>query len=213
MAIDPAAFFLRSFKHNMASNPPRIVARRPVFKGWSTFDIVTVEATDSDGRVYRIDRELIDHGEASAVLIVERQRNVAIMVRQWRAGLIAAGADPFLLEACAGLIDPGETPEQAARREAEEETGVKIGSMRKIGVVAPSAGTLTERIHLFIAEVSTDRVTDTWLGHDEGEHIEVVELPLDAFFDMVRRGQVVDAKTMILAQHLMLENAERPLSG
>jgi nudix-type nucleoside diphosphatase (YffH/AdpP family) len=191
----------------MASNPPRIVARRPVFKGWSTFDVVTVEATDAEGMAYRIDRELIDHGEASAVLIVERQRSVAILVRQWRAGLIAAGVDPFLLEVCAGLIDPGETPEQAAKREAEEETGVKIGSMRKIGVVAPSAGTLTERIHLFIAEVSSARVADTWAGHDDGEHIEVVELPLAELFEMVRRGEIVDAKTLILVQHAMLETA------
>ena len=44
---------------------------------------------------------------------------------------IGTGADPYLLEACAGIIDPGETPEEAARRETEEEIGVTIGSLRK----------------------------------------------------------------------------------
>ena len=67
---------------------------------------------------------MIDHGEAAVVLVDRSRAGVAILVRQWRAGLIATGADPYLLEACAGIIDPGETPEEAARREAEEEIGV-----------------------------------------------------------------------------------------
>ena len=107
----------------MTPGSARVVRRRRVHDGWNSVDIVTVETTDAEGRTHCIDREVIDHGNASVVLLIDRPRNVAVMVRQMRAPLVGEGADAFLLEACAGIIDPGETPEQAARREAAEETG------------------------------------------------------------------------------------------
>jgi nudix-type nucleoside diphosphatase (YffH/AdpP family) len=198
----------------MTGDGPRIVATRSIYKGWNKLDIVTVEAPDHDGAVRRIDREVIDHGEAGVVLAVDRRRGVAIMVRQWRAPLLAAGGDPFLLEACAGILDPGEGAEEAARREAEEEIGLKIGAMRRIGTVAPSAGTLTERMHLFIAEVSDhDRTTNGGGNPGEGEMIEIVEVPLTELFEDARRGEIVDAKTLILVQQLMIEDLERRSGG
>ncbi len=193
----------------MTGNAPRIVATRSVYKGWNSFDIVTVEATDRKGRQRRHEREVVDHGDAGVVLAIDRARDVANMVRQWRAPLVAAGGDPFLLEACAGILDPGETPEQAARREAEEETGLRVTALRGVGSVLPSAGTLTERMHLFIAEVSAgDRVEEGGGNPHEGEDIEVVEIPLPELFAMARRGAIEDAKTLILVQRLMIEDLE-----
>ena len=194
----------------MSSEAPRLVGTRQVFKGWNTFDIVTVEARDRAGELARIDREVIDHGDAGVVLTVDPKRRMAIMVRQWRAPLIVNGDDPFLLEACAGIVDPGEDPEEAARREAEEEIGIRIGRMRKVATVVPSAGTLTERMHLFIAEISDgDRTEDGGGNPGEGENIEIVEVPLDELFDKARRGEIADAKTLILVQQLMIENLQR----
>lgn len=193
----------------MTSDPPRIVARRPIFNGWNTLEIVTVEAADVKGNVRRHERELVHHGDASVVLAVDRERQLAILVRQWRAPLIGPNTDPYLLEACAGIIDPGETPELTARREAEEEIGLRIGKLRKVGSVVPSAGTLTERMHLFIAEVSAADRTDGGGGNPhEGEDIEVIEVALPELFAMARRGEIQDAKTLILVQRLMLEEMD-----
>jgi GDP-mannose pyrophosphatase NudK len=195
----------------MKGDAPRIVATRSIYKGWNKLDIVTVEAPDHAGAIRRIDREVIDHGEAGVVLAVDRRRGVAVMVRQWRAPLLVTGADPFLLEACAGILDPGESAEEAARREAEEEIGMKIGAMRKVGTVAPSAGTLTERMHLFIADVSeSNRTTNGGGKPGEGETIEIIEVPLLDLFEKARRGEIEDAKTLILVQQLMIEALERP---
>ena len=198
----------------MSTGGPRIVATRSIYKGWNKFDILTVEATDRHGRQQRHEREVIDHGEAGVVLAIDRQRDVAIMVRQWRAPLVVAGGNPFLLEACAGIVDPGETPEEAARREAEEETGLQVSGLRRIGSVVPSAGTLTERMHLFIAEVSSaDRVAAGGGSPHEGEDIEVVEVPLRELFAMARRGDIEDAKTLILVQRLLIEELEASQSA
>ena len=193
----------------MRDERPRIVATRTVFKGWNKLDIITVEAHDRDGAITRMDREVIDHGDAGVVLAVDRKRGMAILVRQWRAPLILGDGDPCLLEACAGILDPGEDAEAAARREAEEEIGIRIGAMRKVAIVLPSAGTLTERMHLFIAEVSDgDRVHDGGGKPGEGENIEIVEIPLADLFDRARRGELQDAKTLILVQQLMIEELQ-----
>lgn len=190
----------------MASDPPRIVDAQRIYSGWNRFDILTVEAADAGGAVHRHKREVIDHGEASVVLVIDRGRGVAILARQWRAGLLGKSDDPYLLEACAGIIDPGETPEAAARREAAEEIGVTVGELRSLGSIVPSAGTLTERIYLFIAEISEADPRGTGGGNvHEGESIEVVEVPLPKLFDMARRGAIEDAKTLVIVQRLMLE--------
>jgi nudix-type nucleoside diphosphatase (YffH/AdpP family) len=193
----------------MTGRAPRIVARRSAFEGWNKLDILTVEAEDLKGKIRRHEREVVDHGEASVVLAIDRDRGVAVLARQWRAPLVALGRDPFLLEACAGILDPGETPEEAARREAEEEIGLKIGELRKVGTVLPSPGTLTERMHLFIAEVSAaDRTRNGGGNPHEGEDIEVVEVALAELFKMALRDEIEDAKTLILVQRLMLEQLE-----
>jgi GDP-mannose pyrophosphatase NudK len=190
----------------MASDPPRIVDTTRVYTGWNSFDVLTVAATDADGATHQLKREVVDHGEAAAVLVVDRKRSMALLARQWRAGLLGRDVDPYLLEACAGLLDPGETPEIAARREAEEELGIKIGALRSFGSVVPSAGTLTERVHLFIAELSGDEKRGSGGGNaHEGETIEVVEVPLAELYDMARKGEIEDAKTLVLVQHLMLD--------
>jgi nudix-type nucleoside diphosphatase (YffH/AdpP family) len=189
----------------VASEKPRIVDRKRIHSGWNRLDVVTVEVADPDGTLRRQKREVIDHGEAAVVLVIDRKRGVAILARQWRAGLLG-GDDPYLLEACAGILDPGEAPEAAARREAEEELGLRIGALRSLGSVVPSAGTLTERMHLFVAELSGGEQRGNGGGNPfEGESIEVVEIPLPELFEMAQQNRIEDAKTLIIVQRLMLE--------
>ncbi|SER04485.1 nudix-type nucleoside diphosphatase, YffH/AdpP family [Faunimonas pinastri] len=190
--------------------PPRIVSRELIFKGWNTVEKVVFETTDAHGERRTTDREVVDHGHAAVVLTIDPDRDVAFLVRQWRSGLMSVGDGPFLLEACAGIIDPGEGAEECARREAEEEVGFRLRELKAHGSVVPSAGTLTERMYLYIAEVSsTDRVGKGGGVEDEGEDIEIVEIPIPELFRMARAGAIEDAKTLILVQSMMLERLER----
>ena len=144
------------------------------------------------------------------MLVIDRERDVAILVRQWRAGLLGAGGDPYLLEACAGIIDPGETPEEAARREAEEEIGVTVGELRSLGTIVPSAGTLTERMHLYVAEVSAAELARAAAAaiRTKGRTSRWSKCRFPSSYEMARQGAIEDAKTLVIVQRLMLEELD-----
>src|SRR3712207_761432 len=117
--------------------------------------------------------------------------------------------DGMLLEAPAGLLE-AEAPAEAIRREVEEETGFRVGRVEPVFAAYMSPGSVTERLHFFTAEYRpADRVGEGGGSEQEGEDIEVVEVNLDEALAMVRRGEIVDGKTIMLLQHLALRRQDR----
>lgn len=107
----------------------------------------------------------------------------------------------YLLETCAGLIDEGETPEQAARREVEEDR-YPVTELTKIGGVYSSAGGITEFLHLFTAKYDHSAAHGTGGGKaGEGEDIALVLISFDEACEQLQQGMIRDAKTLILLQH------------
>lgn len=110
-----------------------------------------------------------------------------------------------LIEACAGLLDERD-PIQAIRSEAEEETGYKLNEVTKIGEIFMSPGSVTERLHFFIAPFTREMQINEGGGlAAEGEDIKVIELPINEALAMIDAGIIIDAKTIILIQHLVIK--------
>jgi nudix-type nucleoside diphosphatase (YffH/AdpP family) len=105
----------------------------------------------------------------------------------------------MLLEAPAGLLDD-ENPEVAIRREAHEETGVEVGAVEPLFELFMSPGSVTERVAFFAATYEAGKAGERAGMASEGEHIEVVELPLSRAVAMTKSGEIVDGKTVILLQ-------------
>ena len=189
-------------------SPIRIVEQTTVWKRFIHLRTIVLEQTRSDGRVEFLDREVHDHGAAAAVLLVDPQRQTVVLVRQFRPGAFFGGhADGFLLEVPAGLLD-GDSPQAAVSREVMEETGYAIGEARYLFDSYSSPGTLTERVACFAARVDATKREGTGGGVDgEGEDIEIVEMPIDDAYGLVATGGIVDAKTIMLLQWLMLNRA------
>jgi nudix-type nucleoside diphosphatase (YffH/AdpP family) len=150
-----------------------------------------------DGSWKTVTRETYDRGNGAAILPVNRERGTVLLTRQFRFPAYVNGLkDGMLIEACAGLLD-NQSPEEAIRREAEEELGVKVREVRKVLESYMSPGSVTERLFLFVAEY--DWPTGEATGNtDEGEEIEVVELPLKEALNWIDDGRIQDAKTIIL---------------
>lgn len=182
-----------------------IVRLRTVYQGHSKIMSATVRTADGE----EIEREIEDHGVAVGFLAYDVERRVALMIKQFRAPVLHAGGGRELLEVPAGMIDEGETPDVAARREAFEETGLKLGELEYVASVFPSAGVSTELLTLYLtAYRSSDRVAEGGGAPGENESIDVLELSLLELWGMVERGEIADMKTLTLLAMLKLRRPE-----
>lgn len=158
-----------------------------------------------EGNSHQQKNEVYFRPDAVAVLLVDTEKEEFILTKQLRLPVLLnpqEGADGFLLEVCAGLIENGESPEQAVIREAREETGYEISEPKKIGGVYTSAGGLTEYLHLFITKVrEVDRTSQGGGAEGEGEDIELIGLKIEDAWNQLVDGKINDAKTMLLLQH------------
>ena len=181
-------------------SPARILSEEVLSSAWGRLTRYTIAYTRRDGVTETQIREVYDHGNGSAVLPLDRERGTVLLVRQFRLAACLQGGSGLLVEACAGLND-GLPPEQAVVKEAEEELGCALRDLRHITDVFMSAGSLSERISLFMARYTPeDRFSEGGGAEGEGEDIEVLELPLGDALAMIARGEIVDAKTIILLQ-------------
>lgn len=184
---------------------PAILSEKIVFKGWSTFSLYEIAVPNAAGTPVTHTREVSDHGHAATILLLDPEKRVTTLVRQFRLGAHLGGGESFLLEACAGLLD-GEAPEICARREAVEETGIAPHTIRHAFDIYASPGALTEKSHCFIGLYGqADRVGHGGGLAHEGEDIEVVEIGFAEARKMIRDGRIIDAKTVALIQHAALE--------
>ena len=157
-----------------------------------------------DGRWQTLTRETYDRGNGAAILLIEPRRRTVVLVRQFRFPAFANGHSGDLVEVPAGMIDEG-SPEETIRREAEEEVGLRVGTPRKVFEAFMSPGAVTEKLFFFMAEYdAADRIAEGGGLEEEGEDIEVLEVPLDEALAMIARGEIVDAKTIMLLQYARL---------
>lgn len=174
-------------------------------RNWGVLKSTTFDYRRRDGRWEEQQRETYDHGHAAAVLPFDAGRRMVLLVRQFRFAAFIDGVGEPLLEACAGLLD-GDDAATCAAREAEEELGYRVHDLRLVCEPYVSPGSLIERVACFTARFSpADRISEGGGHPAEGEDIEVVEMPLDDAAAAIRDGRVIDAKTILLIQHLLLE--------
>ena len=187
----------------------RIIEERLLSDDWYLLKKTTFDYRCRDGRWQRQSRETYDRGNGAVLLLFDADRDTVVLTRQFRFPAYVNGCpDGLLIEACAGLLD-GEDPHTCIRREAQEETGFVVRAPRKIFEAYMSPGSVTEKLHFFVAEYEpVDRVSKGGGDAAEGEDIEVIELPLASALQMITNGTIQDAKTIMLLQHAALAGLE-----
>ncbi|WP_394837592.1 GDP-mannose pyrophosphatase NudK [Pendulispora rubella] len=172
---------------------------------WYVLKKTTFEYLRADGTWQRQSRETYDRGNGAVVLLYNREKKTVVLIRQFRFPAFVNGlADGLLIEACAGLLDRDDA-ETCVKREAEEETGYRVEHVRKVFEVYMSPGSVTEKLYFFVAEYDArSRVAQGGGDATEAEDIEVLELRLDDALHMIDRGDIVDAKTIMLLQYAKL---------
>jgi ADP-ribose pyrophosphatase len=138
------------------------------------------------GNGKRTRREIVEHHGAAAIVPVTEDRDV-VLVRQYRYAVASS-----LLEVPAGTLEEGETPEDCAARELDEETGYKSKDLRKIMEFFPVPGYSTEKIHVFLAK----GLVKSKMHTEEDERIELEILSIQGALEKVRSGEIRDAKSI-----------------
>ena len=171
---------------------------------WYTLRKITFEHQMKNGEWVTQSREAYDRGNGAVILLYNPKQKTIVLTQQFRMPTFLNGnPSGMMIEACAGLLDL-DNPEDCIKRETEEETGYKINKVKKVYEVYMSPGSVTEILYFFIAEYSKDLRVHQGGGVDN-ENIEVLEINFFDAIEMVKTGEIKDAKTIMLLQHAYIE--------
>ncbi len=193
-----------------------ICSQQRLFDDFFKIDELIVRHERYDGSMSNEERRLVfERGDAIAVLLFDRDDRSVVLVEQFRPPTLIAHRrdDPvstngWIVELVAGMIDGGETAEEAAIREVFEETGYRIVDPRPIGKFFSSPGGSDERFFLYFARVGEAQRHGNGGGIVGEEDIRVFQLGVDALFDRLTQGAIDDPKLAIAAYWLKDNIAE-----
>lgn len=154
-----------------------------------------------------INRAVFVSGDAVTVLPYDPTRDRVLLIEQFRAGSFARGdRNAWSLEAIAGRIDPGETPEDCARREAVEESGLHLGDLEFIAGYYPSPGAKTEFLYSYVALADLpDGVAGVHGVAEEAEDIRGHLVSFERLMDLVAAGEISNGPLLVTALWLQRE--------
>lgn len=181
-----------------------ITAQERICHGFFKIDRLTVRHALFKGGEIEVVREQFQRDDAVCVLLFDPVRDTIVLIEQFRVGALSRPGTPWLLELVAGIVEPGETPEEVAQRESVEEAGAHIDNIVPISRYLSSAGGSDEYIELLCARVDSDGVGGVHGLAHEGEDILVHVLPFAEVCEMVADNTIDNAATIIAVQWLQL---------
>jgi nudix-type nucleoside diphosphatase (YffH/AdpP family) len=208
-AAAPAPATLRG-----AGRGVEVLSRRTPYARFFATEDWTLRHARFDGTMGPVvDRAVFVSGDAVTVLPYDPARDRVLIVEQFRVSPFARGdANPWSLEAIAGRIDPGETPEEAARREAAEEAGLALGRLVPVASYYPSPGCFTEYLYSYVGICDLpDGAAGVFGVESEAEDIRGHLLPFARLMELVATGEVANAPLILTA--LWLAGARAGLGG
>ena len=188
-------------------NDVEIIARETLYDGF--FSIVRYRFRhrlfngEMSGEVHR---EVFERGHAAVLLPYDPLRDEVVLIEQIRIPALDSSATPWLLEMVAGIIEPGETTEQVARREAVEEAGLKVGRTKPIVSYLASPGGTSERLSILVGEVDASQAEGNHGLEEENEDILVHVVSREQAYRWVEEGIIDNAASVIALQWLALHH-------
>ena len=182
----------------MSGDDVEILEKTTPFQGYFRIDRYTLRFRRFNGEWSpEVTREIFERGHAVGLVLYDPIRDEVGLTEQFRPGALAAGWDPWLIEIPAGIIDEGETPENVAIREAQEETGLAISDPISIRRYLVTPGGSSETMEIFAARIDSSQLTGVHGVEEEGEDIRVFPLAADEAFKWIESGRICNGMTII----------------
>lgn len=176
----------------------RVKHKKRRYEGFFAMDEYEVEHECFDGGTVTIKRENMERGDAAAMLLYDPDCDEVLLLEQFRIGPAARGDNPWLIEIVAGIIDAGESAEQAIIRESGEEAGFIPYEIRFLGRYYTTPGACSESIHLFLGLVDKHAPVGDGGGCDtEQEDIRSFWVKREAAKQMLADGKLGSGAPML----------------
>ncbi|MBA0214250.1 MULTISPECIES: ADP-ribose diphosphatase [Pectobacterium] len=186
-----------------------IIARETLYDGFFSLERYRFRHRLFNGGMSdEVSREIFERGHAVVLLPYDPVRDEVVLIEQIRIAAYDTSASPWLFELVAGMIEPGESHEEVARREAEEEAGLRVGRCRPIINYLASPGGTSERLAVIVGEVDTRTAKGIHGLAEENEDIRVHVVSRKQSYQWVEEGIVDNAASVIALQWLALHHEE-----
>ena len=183
----------------------KVTNKKNLYDGFFKMNEVSLKYKKYDGSwSNEIKRELFGGAQVSAVLPYDPIKKEIVLIQQFRPGTISRNTNNYLKEIVAGIIDPGESPEIAAKRECIEETGYKIKKLTSIQGYYPAPGSSESFYHLFLGEVDSKNEKKIMGLDTENEDILVESYNINQVKKMMQDGELINGLSLIAIQWFFL---------
>jgi len=180
-----------------------LIEKQAAFSGYFRIDRFRLRFPLYEGGMSReVSREVLERGQVAAVLLVDPNRDAVVLIEQFRPGPYAAGEQPWMIEAVAGVIEDNEDAAEMALREAKEEANCEITDLLPVMRFFTSPGASTESVTLFCGRVDSSNAGGVHGLEEEGEDIRVMVVSVGEALSLLADGKILNAKTIIALQWL-----------
>ena len=187
----------------------KILSRRRGFDGFNKLDVLELQHELFGGGLGKpIQREIIERGQAVAVIPYDPRTDQLVLIEQFRIGAFAAGRHPWLTEVVAGRFDAGESPENVARRETLEEIGLPVDRLEFVTRYMVNHASSTEAITLFAGRVDATAAGGVHGLDHEGEDIRAFTVEAQEAIGWIGTERIANA-TLLLAMQWFAANRQR----
>ncbi len=185
----------------------KIIEEKVLSNNWYVLKKIIFDYRNKEGEWQTQSREAYDRGNGATILLYNIDNQTVVLTEQFRMPTYVNGNETgMLIEACAGLLDK-DNPEDCIRRETEEETGYRIGEVKKVFEAYMSPGSVTEILYFFVAEYSKSMKVNAGGGAEhEQENIDVLEISFKKALKMIETGEIKDGKTIMLLQYAQINS-------
>ncbi len=186
-----------------------IIARETLYRGFFSLERYRFRHRLFNGSMSgEVIRDIFERGHAAALLPYDPQRDQVVLIEQIRIAAWDNSPTPWMLELIAGMIEPGEQPEEVARREALEEADITPGRIKPVISYLSSAGGTSERLAVYVGEVDARQAGGNHGLAEENEDILVHVVSRQQAYQWVEQGKIDNAAAVIALQWLELHHTQ-----
>ena len=191
----------------LTKNDVEIIARETLYSGFFSLELYRFRHRLFNGEMSgEVRREIFERGHAAVLLPFDPVLDKVVLIEQIRIAALETSETPWLLEMVAGMIEPGESIDQVARRESMEEAGLTVGRTKPVLSYLASPGGTTERTSIVVGEVDAASARGIHGLADENEDIRVHVVSREQAYQWVMEGKIDNAASVIALQWLQLHH-------